>query len=68
MERTLLETQIIELICHGFSNKAIAEKLNMKDSFIKTQVKNIYKKYDVYKQKNARIRLVIKYCRETKEN
>jgi|GEM_PF-6140453 len=68
MEKIPLEKQIITLICHGLSNKAIAKELNMKDSFIKTQVKDIYKKYGVYKQKNARIRLVIKYCRETQEH
>ena len=43
------ESEIIQLISLGYSNKIIAEKLNLQDEVIKSHIKGIYKKLQLQK-------------------
>lgn len=46
---SLIETEIIQLISLGYSNKIISEKLGLLDEVINTHIKDIYKKLQLQK-------------------
>jgi DNA-binding NarL/FixJ family response regulator len=41
------EVQVAKLVCHGFSNKEIAQDLNIELGTVKTHLRNIYRRVRV---------------------
>ena len=41
------ELEVAKLVCHGLSNKEIAEALNIRHGTVKTHIKNIYRRIHV---------------------
>ncbi|MEG0830761.1 MAG: LuxR family transcriptional regulator [Acidaminococcaceae bacterium] len=55
------EEEVARLICGGFSNRQIAEKLFISEKTVKTHVSNILIKLDL----KDRMQLIVEYCRST---
>ena len=49
------ETEILELIANGFSNKLIARKLEISDGTVKAHVKNLLRKLNVHSRLEAAV-------------
>ena len=41
------ELEVAKLVCHGLSNKEIAESLDIRQGTVKTHIKNIYRRIHV---------------------
>ena len=55
------ELEISMLVCHGFSNREIARKLQIEEATAKTHTRNVYRKVNV---KN-KISLLLKFMEDT---
>ena len=55
------EVQIVELLCKGFSDFAIADQLNISTHTVKTHLRNIYSKTDL----RSRSELIVGYLNNT---
>ena len=58
---TAREFQISQLVCQGFNNELIAEKLNIQQGTVKTHIRNIYRKTWV----NNKIALLLRFVEES---
>ena len=65
MELTGKEKSMIELILKGYTNSQIAEEFQMSPDSAKVAITRIYKKFNLQNQKNARVRLVVEYYRNS---
>lgn len=52
------EQEVAALICIGFSNREIAEKLVISPDTVKTHLKNILYKFDLHRKDDLRILLI----------
>ncbi len=57
---TPAETRVVDLVCKGFKNKEVAEKLFVSESTVKSHLNNIYKKLNI----NNRMQLMNLYLAE----
>ena len=60
---TPAEQAVMEKLCQGKSNKAIAIELDVSVNTVKTHVKHIFKKYDVH----SRTQLLVKNWKDSKQ-
>ena len=63
MELTDREKEILQMIAQGASNKAIANKLNIKPGTLRSCISKIYDKCGVTGEKNARIKSIVRCFR-----
>jgi len=57
------EVQMAKLVCQGFSNKQIAEALNITHGTVKTHIRNIYRKIRVH----SKIAMLLKFVQEAEK-
>ena len=56
MPLTQREAEILRFICEGYSNKAIAETLNISEQTVKTHCNHLFKKFEV----TSRLKLALR--------
>lgn len=49
------ESQVVDLVCMGHSNKKVAQELNIREKTVKFHLTNIYKKLNV----KSRVQLLV---------
>ncbi len=52
------ELEVAKLVCHGLSNKEIAEALRIRQGTVKTHIKNIYRRIRVKNKVSLLLRLM----------
>ena len=52
------ELEVARLVCRGFSNREIAENLNIKDDTVKTHLRNIYRRIRVKNKVTLLLRFI----------
>ena len=50
---TTREREILDLMCHSFSNQEIAESLCISESTVKTHLRNVFRKLQVRNRSEA---------------